>query len=189
MEGDLVSTASSVSNVTTDALFPFWVEEVVSLARNIALIAIPFVLWFANKRSERRRATLDVVRRLDRDITPHLERLFCFRRFEGSEDNQSSSNCNPYDKTPALFFFDSVIVLNFYEAISTEIRDGALEEELLYKSIRNSLIGAKDVVLERYNLKTENDQSIHYENLSFVSKRWKSRAEKKRELGATKIPD
>jgi hypothetical protein len=166
-----------------------WVVETVELLRNIALIAIPFVLWFATKSSEKRRATLNLIRELDKDITPYLERLFIFRKFEdGVAKNLSQTPQNPYEDKPALYYFDSVMVLNFYEAICTEIEEGVLDEELLYKGVRNSVVGAADVVLARYNDHVGSDQSRNFRHLTIVAARWKGRADPFSEIGATRVP-
>ncbi len=168
---------------------PSWLQESVVLARNLALIAIPFLIWGLTRAVEKRRATLDVVRNLDDQIVSHLERLFLYRRYEeGSAVGLSQIPENPYSKNPAQFLFDSVIVLNLYEAICTEIAEQSLDEELLYKSIRNSIIGAYEVVLTRYNAKVGTDQSAHYVNLVGVSRRWMVRADRHGQRGASRIP-
>ena len=155
----------------------------------MALIALPFVLWFASKVAEKNRATLNVIRELDKDIVPHLERLFLFRKYEdGVASNLSQTPINPYDKKPALFLFDSVMVLNSYEAICTEIEMGELDEDLLYSGIRNSVVGAEEVVLGRYSKRVGSDQSQNYRHLGLISARWKKRAAAYKDMGATQVP-
>lgn len=164
-------------------------KEIIELLRNVALIAIPFVLWFASKKAEIHRATLNIIRELDKDIVPHLERLFIFRKYEdGIANNLSQTPINPYEHKPALFLFDSVMVLKIYDAICAEIEMGALDEKLLYSGIRNSVVGAEEVMLDRFNKRVGSDQSHLYKYLGLVSARWKKRAASYNEMGATKIP-
>jgi hypothetical protein len=85
--------------------------------------------------------------------------------------------------------FDSVIVLNYYESICKEILVGHLNEEILYESIRNPVIGAKEILLTRYSDKIGIDQSRNYPNLSALAKLWSDRAWSYSEMGETKIPD
>ena len=80
------------------------------------------------------------------------------------------------------------MVLNFYEAICTEIEVGALNENVLYSGIRNSVVGAEEVVLARYSNHVGVDQSDNYRNLKTVAARWRARAEPYNDLGATRVP-
>ena len=187
MQSEVMAAALEV--VSAAHFYPIWLLETFELTRNAALIAIPFVLWGASRAVERRRATLDLIRSIDREISTQLERLYIFRKYEeGTVAHLSLTPQNPYEESPTLFFFDSVIVLNFYEAVCTEIEESALDDDLLYKTCRNSIIGVTDVILQRYNKKVGTDQSENYEMLLAVTKRWKQRAEPSGELGATSIP-
>ena len=182
--------AAAASNGAAAILIPLWLQELAIFLRNIALIAIPFVLWFATQAAEKRRATLALVRQLDKDNLDNLERLYKFRRFQQSKaENSETTVENPYENCPEMFSFDSVIVLNFYEAICTEIQEGALYEQVLYRAIRNSVIGAKETVLARYSAYVGEDQSPTYGALVAVATRWAKRAANTREAMATKIPD
>ena len=161
------------------------------ILRNIALVAIPFVLWYASRSAEKQRATLNLIRALESapEIVERLERLYRYRKFEeGVEPGLSQTPPNPYADFQAQFLFDSVIVLNYYEAACAEIEAGAIHEELIYKSVRNSVIGMRDVVLTRYSEKVGSEQSKNYVRLCAVADRWKARASSFGELGATRIP-
>ena len=127
---------------------------------------------------------------MDHAILDALERLYLFRKYEeGSPINLSGTPPNPYLSGASAFLFDSVIVLNYYESICKEILAGHLNAELLYDSIRNPVIGAKEILLTRYSDKIGIDQSRNYPNLSALAKLWSDRAWSYSEMGETKIPD
>lgn len=187
MENEL---AAAASDGTAAVLIPIWLQELTIFFRNIAVIAIPFVLWFATQAVEKRRATLSLVRHLDRDTEDNKERLYKYRRYqEAKEKDPNTTTENPYEKFPEMFSFDSVIVLNFYEAICTEIQEGALYEHVLYRTIRNGVIGARDVVLARYSEHVGEDRSKNYTALTSIADRWKRRANSAGDGLAIKIPD
>ena len=170
---------------------PGWVQEATEFLRNIALVAIPFVLLIATRHIERKRATLNLIRILESapEVVNRLERLYQFRKYEeGKAKNLSQTPENPYEKSLALFYFDSVIVLNYYEAACAEIEENWVNEELLYKSARNSIIGMKEVVLKRYGDKVGSDQSDNYMKLCNVADRWRKKADPYSEAAQINIP-
>lgn len=187
MESETTNAAPVLASAAH--FLPIWLSESVEFLRNLALVAIPFVLWYASRAVEKRRATLNLIRSLDSEISENLQRLFLFRKFEErSAAHPSRKTNNPYDNLWALFYLDSVFVLNYYEAICTEIEEGALDGQLLYKTCRNSIIGVAEVVLGRYNEKVGSDQSGNYQKLVNLSQRWRKQAAPRRDLGATFIP-
>lgn len=173
-------------------LIPTAVAEVVELVRNVALVAIPFVLWAASRANEYRRATLDLIRNLETggEIVDRLERLYQYRMYQEAIDAGAQPTCtNPYAQFPQQFRFDSVIVLNYFEAACVEILKGAVDEDMMFESTRNTIIGAADSVLGRYSRDIGNLQATGYNNLVTVAKRWRERVERYNLLGATHIPD
>jgi hypothetical protein len=177
--------------VATSAVsfFPVWLRDVLSAVQTLAIIAIPVVIWLLTNAIEKRRATLELARTLDHPVRDHIQRLYLYRKHEeGVRANLSQTPPNPYADGTHAFLFDSVTVLNYYEAICTEILAENLDEELLYKSIKNLVVGAMDVVLVRYSARLGADQSKNYANLVRLAKKWQSRANSYNELGAIKIP-
>ena len=183
--------AGAFNSAPADLLLPAWLHEAVVFIRNVALVAIPFALYFASRSVERKRATLNLVRNIEAapEIVERLERLYQFRKFEeGQSKGLSQTPKDPYEDARALFNFDSVIVLNYYEAACTEIEEDWVNETLLYKSTRNTIIGAKEVLLKRYSERVGEDQSRSYPNLCQVAERWRQRADPYREVAETHIP-
>lgn len=174
----------------TTTLIPAHLQELVEFLRNIALMAIPFVLFFAARQLERRRATLNMIRDLENpEVVDRLERLYLSRKHEeGLAAGLSQTPEDPYAATPALLYFDFVIVLNYYEAACAEIERDWLFYGILYASTRNTIIGAREVLLKRYSDKVGSDQSRHYPELCRVAERWRQRADPYREAAAISVP-
>ena len=176
----------------TTALIPVQLQEILEVIRNIALIAVPFVLFWASGRVAKKRSTLEMVRSLESapEIVDRLERLYQFRRYEQDKDSGAANPTpNPYaDSYPDRFKFDCVIALNYVESACTEILEGHVIEDLLYKAVRNTIIGANDTLLRRYSEKVGFDQASNYPHLGKVARNWKTKATAYSEIGAIQIP-
>ena len=172
-------------------LFPPHVQEIIAFVRNVALVAIPFVLYYLSRYAQRKTATLNLIRTLETgsEIVDRLERLYLSRKFEeGAAAGLTQTPKDPYEGQAALIYFDFVMVLNFYESACAEIEENWVFDEILYTSTRNTIIGAREVLLARYSEKVGSDQSRHYPKLCKVAERWRRQADPDRLAAATHIP-
>ena len=167
------------------------IKDYSEVARNIALVTVPFVLWIVSQKADKRKATHDMISELESapEIVDRLERLFRHRRFqEVAALGATPKFGDPYLRLPELFLFDSTIVLNYYESASYEILEGAVNSNLIYECSRNIIFGAHDVVLQRYLGEVGFDKQKNYKSLVRLTNLWKQRAEPYNEIGTVKIP-
>ena len=157
--------------------------------RNIATILgsllIPVAITLASRQRERKRATLETLRRftLDNELTTRLTRLYLYRLFaSGASDAE-----NPY-KTDAEMVRDSVFLLNFCDTIAIEADSGLIDSDMLARAIGPTLIGARDVVLRRLQTSFCMETGDAYADFERLAKMIEARQAKRNKAFVTKIP-
>jgi len=129
---------------------------------------------------------MDLIRALGSQpsLVDAYRRIFAARRFEEGD----KTAFNPYASTEvASFEHDAVTVLNFFDIACIEIREGIVDEELLYKTSRDAILGMR-LLLEKLDAQLQKDQLLNYPHLVQVTDAWKKRTERENIDVATKIP-
>lgn len=173
------------------------VEFLFRVALIIGSIGIPVFVYRVSKASGIRRATLDTIRNLGTapEIISRLSRLYRYRLHEEAKVNGALAGktvnppLNPYEgQNEFCFLFDSIIVLNYYEAICTDISKKILDEELFYEVGRDLLVGLKEIILARYERVTGIPGYQSYPYLDEVAGRWNTRAREEKKTIFDRIP-
>ena len=178
-------------------------QLLVSQVRNILTIlgasgalSIPFVIWFATGRRDKRRATLTLLNTMMTapEIADRLERMYQYRIFNEfangeNRGDSSDSPINPYEDGHHNLMFDSVTVLNYFEAACVEIDRGTVFGGEVAEAAAPTIIGVRDVVLKRYSRLTGYDQTVNYPYIVGVADWCERRAQKSKTPVQSQIPD
>ncbi len=166
--------------------------------RNIAIVAgafgalaIPFVIAWASRRIEERHATADFIRTIMTapDVVALLERLYQRRQFDESSEIEREKLFDPYSDGKKSQLFDMAIVLNYFEALCHQIENNVVNEEYIFEAAKDTVIGVRTVVLQRYENLSGVAQEQYHPQLVSVGDRWQERVSKDRILLQPKIPD
>ena len=158
--------------------------------RNVATILgsllIPVAITVASRQRERKRATLDLLRRFTsgKELTARLDRLYRYRLF----DTGGLNAANPY-AADADLVSDSILLLNFCDTIAIEAEAGLIDKTMLMRALGPTLIGARDVVLKRLNTAFRMDTGAAYEDFSRLAARVDAYQARKGRTLVTKIPN
>ncbi|MEO1014846.1 MAG: hypothetical protein AAFX08_06600 [Pseudomonadota bacterium] len=164
-----------------------------TVAAALAAARIPFVIRNASERSERRRLTGEIIRSLTTtaEIMRRMERLYFYRRYLESDRclfGRTRSK-DPYGGDVGAILFDHVVVLNFYEAVCTEIAEGVVDFDLVYDAAANTIVGVHDVLLARYEALAEGNQTKDYPMLVRAVVRIRKTAASRGDVISEKIPE
>jgi len=119
------------------------------------------------------------------EVVDRLERLFLRRK----HDEEGEETPDPYNGDNNKQLFDLISVLNYFESICYQIQNKEVIEDLLFEATKDTLIGVKNITLNRYSDLTRIDQTRHYPHLVSVGNRWLARAKSARIPVQQKIPD
>ncbi|MCH9052384.1 MAG: hypothetical protein IIA72_15110 [Proteobacteria bacterium] len=196
MPGTEATAADVVAAV--QLVVPFWKDVVDTIwkgATVIGVLGIPVTIFLVGWFSEKRRATLHLVHEMATGlaVVERIYRLYQYRLYEearaaASPDNPVVLQINPYEGTGYSLLFDTVTVLNTYEAMCVEVSHKTVNEDILYRTTKDMVIGLRDVVLKRYELLTGIDGSAAYPYLDECADRWHFRAKRERHKVHSKIP-
>ena len=182
-------------------VIPPAVSEVAEFVFRVALIlgavGIPVAVFYAGWLSDQRRATLDVCRTLgiSPEILDRSSRLYRYRLYEDEVIKQALTTeggeipTNPYEgQEEHSIIFDTVIVLNYYESICTEIVMKAIREDILYETNYDIIIGVKEIILSRFEKMTGSPSYETYPYLDEIAGRWHERARRERKTITDRVP-
>lgn len=169
-----------------------WLELARNIATILGAIVIPYAIFQANRNAERRRATAELIKSLTTtpEIVSRMEKLFLYRKHE--EDvrlyKDRAKVPDPYEGDINRLIYDHVIVLNFYEAVCTEIKSNAVNFDLVYLASNNTIIGVREVLLERYERYAQGRQEDDYKALIEITRRMITKAINEGQVISPKIP-
>lgn len=168
----------------------FFIQQITNLATVLGAagaLAIPFVIWRVSHRATKRRATNEMLVTLmtASEVIDRLERLFMRRK----HDEEGGETPDPYNGDNNKQVFELITVLNHFESICYQIRNGDVIEDLLFEATKDTLIGVKNIILKRYSDLTGIDQTRHHPNLVSIGDRWEARAKSGRIPIQEKIPN
>lgn len=173
MEPQTIQSTAIVAGQCIYYWLPCYWQEVLETLKNAALILgsvlIPAAVYWGGRKREKDRSTLVLVRTLSTnvEIVENQKRLYLYRRYQEAEDKTKLQD--PYQHYGiSHMIFDSVIVLNYFEAICVEILRGRIYKEILYEAGGATLVGTKDVILKRFDRLVEGDRMKSYPNILLV---------------------
>ncbi len=163
-----------------------YLDNLRSVATVLGSVLIPVAISATSQTRERKRATLDLLRRFTSDqvITGRLERLYRYRRhIEGAPDI-----ANPFSGQAELVT-ESVLLLNLCDTIAIEVDAGLIDSKMLYRTLGPTLIGAKQVVMARLQNDLGMDLGDAYQDLDRLVIGAVAYQKRKRLTFVTKIPE
>lgn len=197
-----IEGASAAANVAAwHILPPFWTEAlniVLSIALIAGAIAIPGVIYWIGRASQKRRSTIDIIRTLGTapEVVERMSRLYRYRLYEEAKIKTALSEekvvmpPDPYEKQEEFsLLFDTVIVLNYYEGICVDVKHEMVDEDLLFHFGKDMLIGARDVILKRYEQLTGASGDEAWPYIGEIADRWHFRARREKRKVSDRISD
>lgn len=167
------------------------IKNLATIAGALGALAIPFVIVRVSHRAEKRRATADFIRTIMTapDVVEVLERLYQRRLFDESPEIQRENLFDPYSDGKKSHLFDLIIVLNYFEALCHQIESNLVNEEYIFEAAKDTVVGLRTFVLQRYEKLTGVPQEQYHPHLVSVGDRWQGRVKEDRLLLQPKIPD
>ncbi len=161
---------------------------------SLGALSIPIVIWVVTGRREKTRLTIRLMSDITtlHEVVDRQERLYLYRKCEDYEkipqEKRTGANLkNPYENCQEKLLFDSAIFLNYIEAACFEIEQRTVYRKPLYETADAVILGAKDVVLNRYVKLTGINAERHYPYILKVARRLEKK--NKKSPAQTLIPD
>ena len=169
---------SALGFAITLAILLMVLEAPLDLIRTVATaygaLFLPLTVFVAGRDFTRRRATADLIKSLTTtsEIMNRMQRLYLFRKYdEGAREKNPYSDLDDYD-----LIYDHVVVLNFFEAVCSEILDRQVDPHLVYEASGNTIVGVEKVLLGRLEVLLEEEQRKDYQSLIKVSDAFQRKA-------------
>ncbi|WP_284947547.1 DUF4760 domain-containing protein [Acidisoma cladoniae] len=139
-----------------------YLDNLRNIATVLGSLLIPVAISVSSRSRERKRATLDLLRRFtsDKIITDRLRSLYQYRRFEEAE----AGAINPFASDSELII-ESILMLNFCDTVCIEVKAGLIDRRMLYRTLGPTLIGARQTIMTRLETKFGMKLGQAYEDL------------------------
>lgn len=164
--------------------FSFWIDIFAKAATIVGAVGIPVAIYWVNRRSQRQLRTIEFIQSISTDfeLVSRLHRLYRYRLHEDARQNSRLANdipADPYFNDKADLVYDHVIALNYFETVSTYLKNKWIDPQKVYVTpLATTIIGVHEVLLPRFEKLMKGDQSATYPALIKVSQDIKKHYEK-----------